>query len=410
MAWNEPGKGGNPWNTGGRGDGPPDLDKLARDLQKRLFGLFGSGRGGRGGGSASASGALFGLVFAAALVLWALSGFYQVGAAERGVILQFGKYHDTTMPGLHWHIPWPVQTLEKVNVAGVESFRHSTRMLTADENIVSINIVVQYRRNDAKAYLFHIREPEETLGEVTESAIREVVGKHTLDYVLTEGRAEVANLTREIIQRTLNAYGPTKPPTDDQPTAESESEAAEDASVRATSGTEGAGLEVTSVNLQDANFPTQVEAAVQDAIKAREDQERLALEAQVYKNDIVPRARGNAARILEDAKAYAAQVVAEAEGDTDRFVALLGEYEKAPEVTRQRLYYETLERVLGNTNKVLLDVEGSGSLLYLPIEELMKRGTKSGASVEDPANAGSSRVVPESPRRDRSEDLRSRGD
>jgi modulator of FtsH protease HflK len=379
MAWNEPGKGGNPWNSGGRKDGPPDLDKVVRDLQRKLSGIFGGrsgGSGGGGGGGGAVAGAGLGLIGAAAVVLWALSGFYQVDEAERGIVLQFGSFHEITMPGLHWHIPYPIQTVEKVNVAQVDSFTHSTRMLTADENIVSVDLRVQFRRADARAFLFNVRAPEETLGEVTETAIREVVGKSTLDFVLTEGRAEVASRTREIIQATLDSYG--------------------------------AGMEITSVNLEDSNFPSQVESAVQDAIKAREDRERLALEAEAYANDVVPRARGNAARLLQSAEAYREQVIAEADGEGDRFLALLTEYQRAPEVTRQRLYYETMEQVLGGANKVILDAKGSGTLLYLPIEELMKRSGARAPRLGDPADLG--QVTPlRQTERQQPEDLRARG-
>jgi membrane protease subunit HflK len=380
MAWNEPGKGGNPWNAGGGKEGPPDLDKVVRDLQRKLSGVFGGkGRsGGSGGSGGGAAGAGIGLVAAAAIVLWLLSGFYQVEEAERGVVLQFGAYQKTTMPGLHWHLPYPFQRVETVNVAQVESFNHSTRMLTSDENIVSVDLRVQFRRTDAQAFLFNVRDPEQTLGEVTETAIREVVGKSTLDFVLTEGRAEVAARAREIIQSTLDAYG--------------------------------AGIEITSVNLEDANFPSQVEAAVQDAIKAREDRDRLALEAEAYANDVVPRARGNAARLLESAEAYRAQVIAEAEGESDRFIALLTEYERAPEVTRQRLYYETLEQVLGNSSKVLVDVEGSGTLMYLPIEELLKRSGGSATRLVDPADQGQPNTLRQTETSPTpTNDLRSRG-
>ncbi len=380
MAWNEPGKGGNPWNSGGRGEGPPDLDKVVKDLQKKLSGIFGSrggGSGGSGGGKSSVIGP--GLIAAVAIILWSASGFYTVDEAERGVILQFGEFHDISQPGLHWHIPAPIQTVEKVNVAQVERFKHSTRMLTADENIVQVDLVVQFRRADPRAFLFNVRRPEETLSEVSESAIREVVGKSTLDYVLTEGRAEVAQQTREIIQSTLDSYG--------------------------------AGLEITSVNLQDANFPAQVEAAVQDAIKAREDRDRLALEAQSYANDVVPRARGNAARLLQDAEAYRAQIIADAEGDAARFSALREEYEQAPFVTRERLYFETMEQVLGSSNKVILDTSGSGSLMYLPIEELMKRQSPPRSMGQAGASSASGTAPSaDAVSRDRAEDRRSRGE
>ena len=382
MAWNEPGKGGNPWNSGGRKDGPPDLDKVVRDLQQKISGIFG-GRGGSGSSGSSGgsggrmAGAGLGLIGGAAVVLWALSGFYQVDEAERGIVLQFGAFHKVTMPGLHWHIPYPIQRVEKVNVAQVGSFTHSTRMLTADENIVSVDLRVQFRRVDARAFLFNVRLPEETLGEVTETAIREVVGRSNLDFVLTEGRAEVAARTREIIQATLDSYG--------------------------------AGIEITSVNLEDSNFPSQVEAAVQDAIKAREDRERLALEAEAYANDVVPRARGNAARLIQSAEAYREQVIAEAEGEGDRFLALLAEYQRAPGVTRQRLYFETMEQVLGGSNKVLIDTQGSGTLMYLPIDELIKRSGSGATRLGDPADLGQVSPLRQTEREATPEDLRSRG-
>ncbi len=379
MAWNEPGKGGNPWNSGGRKEGPPDLDKVVRDLQRKLSGIFGGSGGGSGGSGSSGrmAGAGLGLIGAAAVVLWLLSGFYQVDEAERGIVLQFGSFHEITMPGLHWHIPYPVQRVEKVNVAQVGSFTHSTRMLTADENIVTVDLRVQFRRTDARAFLFNVRQPEETLAEVTETAIREVVGKSNLDFVLTEGRAEVASRAREIIQATLDSYG--------------------------------AGIEITSVNLEDSNFPSQVESAVQDAIKAREDRERLALEAEAYANDVVPRARGNAARLVQSAEAYREQVIAEADGETDRFLALLTEYQMAPEVTRQRLYLETMEQVLGGASKVLIDAPGSGTLMYLPIEQLMK-GTGAPASrLGDPADLGQVSPLRQTERESGPQDLRTRG-
>jgi modulator of FtsH protease HflK len=380
MSWNEPGKGGNPWNSGGRKDGPPDLDKVVRDLQRKLSGVFGK-RGGSGGDSGGSGGAVagagLGLIGGAAVVLWLLSGFYQVNEAERGIVLQFGAFQKMTMPGLHWHIPYPVQRVEKVNVSQVDSFNHSTRMLTADENIVSVDLRVQFRRTDARAWAFNVRDPDETLGEVTETAMREVIGQSNLDFVLTEGRAEVAARARAIIQSTLDSYG--------------------------------AGIEITSVNLQDANFPSQVEAAVQDAIKAREDRERLGLEAEAYANDVVPRARGNAARLIQSAEAYREQVIAEAEGETDRFLALLAEYQAAPEVTRQRLYFETIEQVLGGANKVLLDVQGSGTLMYLPIDELIKRSGARGVQLGDPADLSQTTSPRQTERQAPSTDLRARG-
>lgn len=375
MAWNEKGGGNNPWNSGGE-QGPPDLDKVVRDLQRKVGRIFG-GRGGSGSDGPS-SGAGIGVIVAIAVVIWSLSGIYKVDEAERGVVTQFGRYHSTTLPGLHWHIPFPIQTVEKVNVAAVERYKHSTRMLTSDENIVVVDTVVQFRREKPEDYLFNVRDPEGTLAEVSESAIREIVGTSTLDFVLTEGRADISQRTKDLIQATLDAYG--------------------------------TGLRVTSVNLQDANFPTQVQAAVQDAIKAREDRDRLALEAQSYAYDILPRARGNAARQVQDAEAYRARIVNNAQGEAARFEALLEEYERAPEVTRERLYLETMEKVLGSTNKVLLDAEGSGNLLYLPIDKLIGSG---GSTYRDlsavPASPGDRPPGTDGSDRRARDDLRSRG-
>ncbi|KPK61275.1 MAG: hypothetical protein AMJ59_02270 [Gammaproteobacteria bacterium SG8_31] len=374
MAWNEKG-GGNPWNGGGE-QGPPDLDKVVRDLQRKLGRVFG-GKGG-GGSESPSSGAGIGVLVAIAVVVWSLSGIYKVDEAQRGVVTQFGRYHSTTSPGLHWHIPFPIQRVEKVNVAAVERYKHSTRMLTSDENIVVVDTVVQFRREDPKNFLFNVRDPEETLSEVSESAIREIVGTSNLDFVLTEGRADISQRTKDLIQSTLDAYE--------------------------------TGLRVTSVNLQDANFPTQVQAAVQDAIKAREDRDRLALEAQSYANDIVPRARGNAARQIQDAEAYRARVLNDAKGEAARFEALLTEYEKAPEVIRQRLYLETMENVLGSTNKVLLDTEGTGNLLYVPLDQLTRSAGSVIREMSDPSASTAERQSSgDKPDRRSRDDLRSRG-
>lgn len=346
MAWNESGGNNkNPWNSGGGDKGPPDLDQVVRDLQRRLSGVFGKrgggGEGGGGGALTSGGGIGPGVIVAIAAVVWLLTGFYKVDDSERGVVMTFGQYRTTTLPGLHWRVPWPVQTVEKVNVSQVDRFPLQMRMLTRDETLVQVDLAVQYRRTDPVAFLFNVRNPEETLADVTESAIREVVGKNDLDFILTEGRADIAQRTQQVIQSTLNAYA--------------------------------TGIEVTQVNLQEANFPAQVQAAVQDAIKAREDFERLQLEAQSYANDIVPRARGQAAQQLEAAQGYRDRVIAEADGEADRFVKLLEAYEQAPEVTRQRLYIETMEYVLSRASKVIIDAQGSGNLLYLPMDKLLER-------------------------------------
>ncbi|MDX1442982.1 MAG: FtsH protease activity modulator HflK [Gammaproteobacteria bacterium] len=377
MAWNEPGGDKDPWgNQGGRRgqEGPPDLDKVIRDMQRRFSSLFGGGKGGNGGGGGN--GAAFGLVFAGVLAVWLASGFYQVDEAERGVVMQFGDYAETTMPGLHWHMPWPIETVETVNVASIDEYEYKTEMLTRDENIVSIAISVQYRRADPQAFLFNVRNPEMTLEDVTDSAVREVVGKNTMDFVLGEGREEITNRTRELVQSTLETYG--------------------------------TGIEITSVNLQDANFPRPVQPAVQDAIKAREDKERFELEAQAYANDVVPRARGQAARRIEAAEAYKQEVIANAEGQTARFTALLREYKKAPGVTRERLFLETMEQILGSTNKVLVSADGSGNLMVLPLQEMLKNAGMMGSGSDSTESSPTNSSTPSTEERDR-ESARDRG-
>jgi membrane protease subunit HflK len=275
------------------------------------------------------------------LAVWVATGFYRVDDAERGVVTRFGKYQESTMPGLRWHLPWPIERVERVNTNEIVPFKQQTRMLTADENIVVVDLVVQYRKADPVKYLFNVRDPEATLQDVSESAIREVIGKNKLDFVLLEGRTEIAVLTERLVQQTLDEYQ--------------------------------TGMLVTKVNLQDANFPSQVETAVQDAIKAREDRERLSFEAEAYANDVVPRARGEAVRRQQEAEGYRARVVADAQGEAARFELLLAEYKKAPEVTRRRLYLEAMEEIYGASNKVLIDADGGNNLLYLPVDKILEQ-------------------------------------
>jgi modulator of FtsH protease HflK len=343
MAWNDPGKNRNPW--GNRPDrGTADLDDALRNFQRKLGRLFG-GRGGGGngeGGDANAPRSFGALIVIGALItVWMFSGIYLVDAAERAVVTRFGRYVSTELPGPHWHIPWPVERRQIVNIESVAEFSDQTRMLTSDENLVEISFTVQYRRAEPVAYAFNVRDPEDALGEVSESAIREVVGRSRLDSVLEEGRQEITARTKELVQRTLDGYK--------------------------------TGIEVTTVNLQGVGVPEQVGSSQRDAIKAREDKERLGLEAQAYANDILPKARGSAARQTEDAQAYRARIIADAEGEAARFVKLLEAYERAPGVTRQRLYYETIEDVLGSTNKVLIDTKAGGNVLYLPLDKLTER-------------------------------------
>lgn len=338
MAWNESGNGKNPWDRGRGQGGPPDLDKIVREWQQRISALFGGRRRTDGPGSSS----MFLLLLVLIPIGWAATGFYRVDESVRGVVLRFGQFQaPATMPGLRWHLPWPIEQVEKVNITAVNRFNRTTRMLTADENIVVVDVVVQYRNADPTAFLFNVRQPEAVLGNVSESAIREVIGQSEMDYILGAGRAEIALNTAAVIQEALDYYG--------------------------------IGILVTKVNLQDVNFPSQVEAAVQDAIKAREDEVRLGFEAQTYANDILPRARGEAVRRIQDAGAYREGVIANAQGEAARFEKLLVEYHKAPEVTRERLYIEAIEDVYAEANKVLMDASGSGNLLYLPIDKIIEQ-------------------------------------
>ena len=390
MSWNEPGGSGgrDPWGTRGQEQGPPDLEEVIKKLQDRLGGLFGGRRGGGGPGRFGAGGAK-GLWIAVAVILGlvALSGFYIVDARELGVVLRLGRYvAPPTTPGLHWRIPF-VDSVEVVDVAQVRSVEVGYRsgragqpsvavpsealMLTQDENIVDIEMAVQYRVKDAPEYLFNVRDPDGTLRNVTESAVREVIGKSQMDFVLTEGRQEIALRTGELMQQILDLYK--------------------------------TGLLVTSVNMQDAQPPDEVQAAFADAIKAREDEQRLKNEAEAYSNDILPKARGAAARQLEESNAYREQVVAEAEGETKRFLLLLAEYNKAGPITRERLYLDTMELVLGSTAKVLVDVTEGNNLLLLPLDQIFRSATGVGSGELSGADRqqGEAAIPEPSPLRDR---------
>lgn len=383
MAWNEPG-GGNkdPWSGRDPDQGPPDLDEVVRKLQERFAGLFGKkgrepgesgGNGGPTGSRHSISGRLIALGAAVLFVIWLASGIYIVGPAERGVVLRFGGYTEITEPGPHWRIPYPVDEVRRVNVDEISSFTHKAAMLTKDENIVDVELTVQSRIQDAADYLFQDQAPEKTLRDATETVVRKTIGGSRLDFILTEGRSAVAATIRERAQRLINQYK--------------------------------TGLEITSVNMQPAKPPEQVKEAFDDAIKAREDKERLENKAEAYANEILPRARGEAARVQADAKAYRDKVVAGAEGETSRFLAILNEYEKAPQVTRERLYLETMEQVLGGSNKVLLDVEEGNSLMYLPLDRLIDAGNRRGqagerqnsvsTATQEPTSAPRRRVIRE---------------
>jgi membrane protease subunit HflK len=281
------------------------------------------------------------------------------------------------MPGLRWHLPWPIEVVDKVNISFVDTFSQTTSMLTADENIVVVEMEVQYRRADPIAYLFDVLEPEGALADAAESVIREVVGKNSMDYILGDGRVAIAEETRVHLQSAVDDYS--------------------------------TGIVVATVNLSEANFPVDVEAAVQDANKSREDKVRFELEAESYANDILPKARGKAARVMQDAEAYREQVVADSEGEAARFIALLTEYEKAPVVTRERLYIEAVEEVYGNSRKVLLDAKGSGNLLYLPIDKLMQQDGSANKAASRNSSQSSDTYESQELRRSADDDARSRG-
>jgi len=343
MAWNEPG-GGNrdPW--GGRGgDGPPDLDELARKLRDRMNGVFG-GRSGRGGGKPFP----YALVVLLVVVGWAIAGIYIVEPAERGVVLRLGKYHATTTPGPHWHMRG-IEARYIVDVDQLRTVSHRDKMLTKDENIIQVELAVQYQVKDAKDYLFHVRDPDFSLQEATESALREVIGGITMDDFLSGGRGTIVQQTKELTQEMLDKYR--------------------------------TGLVLTSVNLQDPQPPEAVQGAFEDAIKAQEDEQRYKNQAEAFALDILPRARGDATRKREAAMAYREQVIAKAEGEASRFLQTLKEYEKAPDVTRKRLYLDTMETVLSNTSKVIMQVRDGNSLMYIPLDKMME---KHGATMQTP--------------------------
>ena len=380
MAWNQPdgnGSGRDPWGSRGGGQpGPPDLDELLGKLQRRLQGLFrGGGRGsGAGGGGPPGGGGRtlrslgsrgVGIVVVLILLGWGLAGIYIVEPAEEGVVLRFGHYHATTGPGPHW-APYLIDSVEKVNVeqirraeigyrsdAGDQSVPPESLMLTRDENIVDVGFAVLYRIKDARNYLFRVRDPDLSLRQATESAIREVVGRNVMDFVLTDGRAVVAEQVRELTQEILDRYE--------------------------------TGLLVASVNMQKAQPPNQVRDAFSDAVKAREDEERYKNEARAYAAEILPRARGDANAMLQQAEGYKQRVINEAQGDASRFTSVLDEYSKAPGVTRQRLYLDAMQNVLGNSTKVLLDVEGGNNLLYVPLDKLLT-GSARDESAQDPTS------------------------
>ncbi len=352
MAWNEPGNSGgrDPW--GGRSDnqGPPDLDDVVRKLRNRFSGLF----GGRGSGMGMNSVVL---ILVIVLAVWALSGIYIVDEGKRGVVLQFGAYKETTQPGPHW-FPRFVQSVYIVDMNSVRSIEVGNNadealMLTQDENIIDVKFTVQYQVKSARDYLFKVKDPEQTLREVAESAVREIVGQSEMDFVLTAGRSEIRERAKKLVQQILNRYG--------------------------------TGLVVVNLNMQNIQAPDQVQGAFADVVKAREDEQRLKNEAETYANGILPRARGDAARKIEEANAYKSKVIAEAQGETSRFLSVLGQYKKWPAITRKRMYLDTMESVLQRSGKIVVDTKNSNNLLYLPLDKIAQpsppqTGTDSGSA------------------------------
>ncbi|MEO0437073.1 MAG: FtsH protease activity modulator HflK [Pseudomonadota bacterium] len=358
MAWNEPGGGNNsrdPW--GGGNQGPPDLDEAFKKLQQRLGGLFGGGRG-SGGGGLSSTLVLF--AFGVAAIVWGLAGFYQVDEQERAVVLRFGEYHSTAQPGLQWNPPL-IDEVIRENTTRVRSARFREIMLTQDENIVEVSLSVQYVIDNVQDFVLQVRLPENSLQHAAKSALRHVVGGMTMDLVLTEGRAQIATEVQQRLQDYLSMYG--------------------------------TGIRLSTVNVDDSKPPTQVQSAFDDVIKAREDEERVKNEAQSYANGIVPEARGKAAREIEEASAYREEVIANAMGEADRFDQLLGEYRKAPEVTRERLYLDAVQNVYSNTSKVLVDIESGNNMMYLPLDKLNSGTSTSRVGSGLEINAGNIREL-----------------
>jgi len=354
MAWNEPGGGGkDPW--GGGSGGPPDLDEAWKKFRGRLSGIFG-GSGGDGSGQSNQGSPwpVLGVLFAVALAIYFVLGFYVVDAKERAVVLRFGAFQEIKDAGLRWDPP----LLSKVfNVNVTEERQYPTRglMLTQDESIVELPITVQYNVNNVKDFVLNVRDPENSLRHAADSALRHVVGSTEINQVLSGGRQEISREVQKRLQTYLDSYG--------------------------------TGIAVRTVNLQEGRPPEQVRDAFDDVIKAKEDEERLKNEAQSYANSVVPEARGRAQRTIEEAEAYRARVVAEAEGESERFKRLMAEYFKAPEVTRQRLYIDAVEEVLSKTSKVMVDVEGGNNMLYLPLDRLNRAGT--GSQSQGPRNLSS---------------------
>ena len=398
MSLNDP-QWGNRGNDSGGGkrpnQGPPDLEELWRDFNRRLSGMFEKKRGGNNGGNDGGGsnrppmefnpkflGGGIGLLLALVVAVWLGSGFYIVDASQRGLVLQFGKYKSSTESGLNWRLPYPIQSHELVNISGVRTIEVGYRgteknkvlkealMLTDDENIINIQFAVQYILKDPVEYIFNNRHADDAVMQVAETSIREIVGKSKMDFVLYEGREQIAANASKLMQDILDRYK--------------------------------TGILISKVTMQNAQPPEQVQAAFDDAVKAGQDRERQKNEGQAYANDVVPKAKGTAARLLQEADGYKQRLIATAEGDASRFKQINTEYAKAPEVTRSRLYLETMQQIYASTSKVMVDTKGQGNLLYLPLDKLMQAtgaavGTATqngvGSSAEMPAQSRSAPVV-----------------
>lgn len=348
MAWNEPGNNNNdPWGGNrnrGKNDGPPDLDEVLKKTLGKLFGGGGGSSGSGGGSSDGMSSLVIGLIVVAGLLFYAWSGSGVVNEQEKAVVLRFGKYNQTKEPGFRWNPPF-IDKVFTENVTRVRTWSTTEQMLTKDLNIVDIKVSVQFTIESAKDFVLNVKDPELSLQQAANSALRHVVGSTVMHEVLTEGRGAVSIEIQNRLQEYLAAYT--------------------------------TGIRVEKVNVEDTNPPKEVQGAFDDVIKAREDEERYKNEAQAYANDKIPRARGHAQSMVEQAMAYREEVIARAEGEAQRFQMLLTEYKKAPEVTRQRLYLDAMQSVLSNSSKIVVDVEGGNNMMYLPLDQLMKEGARS---------------------------------
>lgn len=350
MAWNEPGNGNDnkdPWGGGRRGgnDGPPDIDEVIKKLSKKLNGLFGSSGGGGGisTGGKGFSGGLAGGLILTVVVIWAFMGFYVVDESERGVVLRFGKVlDDVVQPGLHWN-PRIIDSVTVINTQQLNARSYRNDMLTTDENILTLAVTVQFRIQDPVKYVIAVQDPGRSLDNAAESAIRHAVGGNGMNRILTTGRSELAEEVRERLQRYMTVYE--------------------------------TGVFISQVAVVDAQPPDAVRPAFDDVIRAREDEQRAQNQAQQYSNQVIPEARGESQRVMEQANAYRQEVVARAQGEASRFDQLFTEYQKAPEVTRQRLYIESMQDVMTNSSKIMVDVEGGNNMFYLPLDKIFERGT-----------------------------------